>query len=141
MANEWKASDFESYWGFYNTARGWQTEMQTALSKATDYFYRHNYDQLSTSQEDINSINDTTNLIRVRSQEFASEYMESGLYDSAADEAEEFEASLEIDGHIMGKEEDWTPEMAEFVRKTREHRQQCKLVEFFKNFVVLIVVW
>jgi hypothetical protein len=127
MADEWKASDFTSFWGFYNAAQEWPTEMQTTLSKATDYFYRHNYDKLSTSQESINSINNTTNLIRVRSQELASEYLESDYYDSAVDEAEEFEASMDLDGHIMGKEEDWTPEMAEFVRKTREHRQQCKV--------------
>jgi hypothetical protein len=30
----------------------------------------------------------------------------------------------------MGNEEDWTPEMAEFVRKTREHRQERKLTIF-----------
>ncbi|KAI6191120.1 hypothetical protein M3Y97_00193400 [Aphelenchoides bicaudatus] len=124
MSDEWKP-DFTSFWRFYDSVKEWQeNQMQTTSEQALNDFYENEYDQMSISQEDIDAIDNTTNLIRVQSQEFVDEYLESNSYDSMADEAEEFEATLGEHEHIMGNEEDWTPEMAEFVRKTREHRQQ-----------------
>jgi hypothetical protein len=101
MASNWKNSDFDSFWRFYETAQKWPSQMENALQASTDYFYKHGYDQISTSLVE-------------------KEYLDLNDYYEPSEEDEE------IEGHIMGDEKDWTPEMTEFVQKTREHRQQGK---------------
>lgn len=127
MGSEWKPADLESFWSFYNTAQQWPSEMKNMLEQSTDYFYNNKYDEISTSQEHISALNDTASMIRLKSQEFVDEFVGTSFDEYTEDEEEEndlFDESFGVEGHIMGDEKDWTPEMAEFVRKTREHREQ-----------------
>lgn len=128
MSSEWQAADFDSFWRFYNTAQLWPSQMEGALQNSTDYFYQNGYDQISASQEDISAISDTTSMIRIGAEEFADEYLNTNnCYEPS--EGEELEEMM-IEGHIMGDESEWTPEMAEFVQKTREHRQARESTHF-----------
>lgn len=129
-------SDWERFLQYCTTTQQWQSRMQDELQKTMNYFYEHNYDQVSASQEDLSQIDNATDRIRLKSQEFVDEFTNS-YYESTADEGDdvdEFEASLNLEGHIMGDEKDWTPEMAEFVRKTREHREQRKSFLICRQF-------
>lgn len=110
-------------------------EMRGALEKSMNYFRLHEYDKNMAGKEDLEAINGIANMIRLQSRKFADEYMSSSHCEESTEEEEE-EEEMECEGHVLGDEKDWTPEMAEFVRQTREHRRRRKCC-LFCSFIFL----
>jgi hypothetical protein len=113
--------------------------MQNTLEQSTGYVYSNEYDEMSISQMDVDTFDDTATRTRLNSQEFVDDFVGENFDEYAEDFEEEddvFDESFGVKGHIMGDEKDWTPEMAEFVRKTREHREQRK---YFYSVVIVTI--